>query len=85
MHTYIHIHTYTHTHARIPKYTRTHTYIHTYYIHTPTNGQNGYINIYTHMCTYIHTSNMHRYYYKWPGSPVDRWDIRQEVRADWKV
>jgi len=24
------------------------------------------------------------YYYKWPGSPIDRWDVRLEVRADWK-
>eukprot|EP00291_Cryptomonas_curvata_P000617 CAMPEP_0172180098 /NCGR_PEP_ID=MMETSP1050-20130122/17009_1 /TAXON_ID=233186 /ORGANISM="Cryptomonas curvata, Strain CCAP979/52" /LENGTH=1103 /DNA_ID=CAMNT_0012853103 /DNA_START=233 /DNA_END=3544 /DNA_ORIENTATION=+ len=24
------------------------------------------------------------YKYKWPGSPPDRWDVRHEVRADWK-
>jgi len=24
------------------------------------------------------------YYYKWPGSPVDRWDQRQQVKAQWK-
>ncbi|EKX36313.1 hypothetical protein GUITHDRAFT_145880 [Guillardia theta CCMP2712] len=24
------------------------------------------------------------YYYKWPGSPLQRWDVRMEVRADWK-
>ncbi|EKX53322.1 hypothetical protein GUITHDRAFT_101025 [Guillardia theta CCMP2712] len=24
------------------------------------------------------------YYYKWPGSPADRWDQRQHVKAQWK-
>ena len=24
------------------------------------------------------------YYYKWPGSPTDRWDQRQQVKAHWK-
>jgi trehalose 6-phosphate synthase/phosphatase len=24
------------------------------------------------------------YYYKWPGSPIDRWDIRQEVSNEFK-
>lgn len=25
------------------------------------------------------------YYYKWPGSPANRWDIRTVVNAAWKV
>jgi len=24
------------------------------------------------------------YYYKWPGSPSNRWDVRQHVTAEWK-
>jgi len=24
------------------------------------------------------------YYYKWPGSPVERWDVRLEVPVQWK-
>eukprot|EP00277_Geminigera_cryophila_P005784 CAMPEP_0179423436 /NCGR_PEP_ID=MMETSP0799-20121207/11008_1 /TAXON_ID=46947 /ORGANISM="Geminigera cryophila, Strain CCMP2564" /LENGTH=333 /DNA_ID=CAMNT_0021197729 /DNA_START=336 /DNA_END=1337 /DNA_ORIENTATION=+ len=24
------------------------------------------------------------YYYKWPGSPVERWDVRLEVPVEWK-
>jgi len=25
-----------------------------------------------------------RYYYKWPGSPANRWDVRDVVEASWK-
>ena len=44
-----------------------------------------HINTHTYIHTHTHThTTAHRYYYKWPGSPVERWDVRLEVPVEWK-
>ena len=46
----------------------------------------NFLYSHNHPSTYPHTRiHGHRYYYKWPGSPPNRWDVRQHVNADWKV